>query len=338
MMSRDALCRCICQNISIRFSFKGTKLPLEAHLCHCNICRHSQGTLATFYAELPSPPDDNDLQNLSKYSSSSSADRYYCAKCGAHVFDFSKDINMWTVSTALFQDPLALFRYRFQMFTRDTIDGGVSGWIHSFQGENMDMWSEWPGQDAQVISASPEHMSGQPNTRSDELLHCYCHCQGVEFFVRSVSAPTLKLSTNEPDVKRCISANAKKWRASNCVCNSCRTSTGAEVTQWASIPREAICLANNEPFKKLFGTLKEYRSSNKASRCFCSKCGACAFYFRDDQQFTVDVTVGLMDAMSGARAEEWLHWDTNLDFEKDGNGRGFVEGLKEELSKRADKS
>ncbi len=56
------------------------------------------------------------------------------------------------------------------------------------------------------------------------------------------------------------------------------------------------------------GTLALYASSPDVQRYFCSRCSACVFYCVDDRPETADVAMGLLDAPSGARAEEFVSW------------------------------
>jgi hypothetical protein len=53
--------------------------------------------------------------------------------------------------------------------------------------------------------------------------------------------------------------------------------------------------------------MKAYRSSESAVRMFCGVCGAGCFWDGEERGVAlVDVAVGLLDAETGARAEEWL--------------------------------
>jgi hypothetical protein len=55
--------------------------------------------------------------------------------------------------------------------------------------------------------------------------------------------------------------------------------------------------------------MKAYRSSKSAVRMFCGVCGAGCYWDGEERGGAlVDVAVGLLDAETGARAEEWLEW------------------------------
>ncbi|RYO77669.1 hypothetical protein DL766_004729 [Monosporascus sp. MC13-8B] len=57
-----------------------------------------------------------------------------------------------------------------------------------------------------------------------------------------------------------------------------------------------------------FGTLTFHSSSPDVQRYFCSRCSACVFYCVDDRPDMLDVALGLLEAPSGARAEEVVSW------------------------------
>lgn len=54
--------------------------------------------------------------------------------------------------------------------------------------------------------------------------------------------------------------------------------------------------------------LKSYESSPGVLREFCPRCGATVFWHDRWRPDVIDVSVGLLDAPEGARAETWLDW------------------------------
>lgn len=131
----------------------------------------------------------------------------------------------------------------------------------------------------------------------------------------------------------------KKFLGIMCACNSCRLDTGMEFQAWVPIPSINISLdggtqsllANFE-----FGTLKEYRSSQKVRRYHCETCGASVFYVIDDRAGLVNVAAGLLDAPEGARAGSWVeYWTGRLSSREDAVQRaeslvlGMDDGLKD---------
>ena len=85
--------------------------------------------------------------------------------------------------------------------------------------------------------------------------------------------------------------------------------------------------------------LAEYRSSEGVRRYFCSKCSATVFWCCDVRPDLIDVSVGLLDAEEGARAESWLEWRTDrISFDEDAPNRALVQSLKSGLKKWGERS
>ena len=75
---------CLCG--SVRFEL--TARPSDVYHCHCSMCRKCQGALYPTYAMVPRAGfrllQGGDV--LSRYDSTPSLHRRFCATCGAHVF------------------------------------------------------------------------------------------------------------------------------------------------------------------------------------------------------------------------------------------------------------
>ena len=67
---------------------------------------------------------------------------------------------------------------------------------------------------------------------------------------------------------------------------------------------------NGKPLSFSTGTLKRYESAEGVRREFCRTCGATCFWHSDERPELIDVSVGLLEADTGARAEDWLDWCT----------------------------
>ena len=144
---------CHCKNARLELFFQEKDLPLIAHICHCESCRRTHGTLGTFHAASPKAPTLAVLSSLSKYTSSANVSRYFCSTCGAHVVDHTRGDDSWVIATALFQKPQSIVRYEYHMFIADTLDGGQSDWVNSVQGQSLTRWLEWPKQSPQAPSS-----------------------------------------------------------------------------------------------------------------------------------------------------------------------------------------
>jgi hypothetical protein len=72
-----------------------------------------------------------------------------------------------------------------------------------------------------------------------------------------------------------------------CHCTMCRGSTGAPMVAWFSVPRAEFRLTQGE--------LARYRSSAKATRSFCPRCGTQITFANDGLPDEIDVTTASLD-------------------------------------------
>ncbi|TGJ83346.1 hypothetical protein E0Z10_g5423 [Xylaria hypoxylon] len=158
--------------------------------------------------------------------------------------------------------------------------------------------------------------------------------------------PDLDFCSGEPGILRMERSGLRRYLAGTCACRSCRITSGFEIQTWAFIPRANVFfhirdnhtessdsetrtadeVTNIVPLD--FATLPaniltSYESSKGVRREFCSRCGATVFWRDRWRPQLLDVSVGLLDAEEGARAESWLDWWTGrVSFVEDaGNGR-----------------
>jgi len=72
-----------------------------------------------------------------------------------------------------------------------------------------------------------------------------------------------------------------------CHCSICRRTTGAPFVAWFSVLRSE--------FRFLQGTPTRFRSTDKATRTFCPRCGTQLTFERDDLLNEIDVTTCSLD-------------------------------------------
>lgn len=139
-------------------------------------------------------------------------------------------------------------------------------------------------------------------------------------------------SHNPQDEKWWLRASGTKYFAGTCACSSCRLASGNEIQTWAFIPKINIRHIDNSPldFAMEMGTLKQYESSKGVYRNFCGTCGATVFWHDETRLELIDVSVGLLEAGTGVRAEEWLEWaGERVSFAEEGQNRSLVGKLEE---------
>ncbi|KAI0395204.1 hypothetical protein F5Y17DRAFT_221526 [Xylariaceae sp. FL0594] len=145
----------------------------------------------------------------------------------------------------------------------------------------------------------------------------------------------------------------RRYLAGTCACRSCRLTSGFEIQTWAFVPRGHIFFHRVESdeeggeetrtkksrrviipldFSTLpSGILSSYESTRGSSvrREFCPRCGATVFWRDGYRPDLLDVSVGLLDAEEGARAQTWLDWWTErVSFAEDAD-RGRRGGVAE---------
>lgn len=234
-----------------------------------------------------------------------------------------------------------IVEYKSCMWIGDTKDGGASQFISQIDGRELPRWTQEAGESEQVgrdwqspsqtqtqqQEQEQEHEEGQPRKR----IHAHCHCAGVRFYIqhptpasKTAASPFADLliphylnrSANPSNTPWWLTNSESRYLAGTCTCHSCRRALGFDITFWAFIPVANIFLDSelSTPFPAggVWGTMKTYASSTGVTRSFCGTCGANVLWSGSREthgrEGLVDVAVGLLDAGSGARAEEVLGW------------------------------
>ena len=224
------------------------------------------------------------------------------------------------------------------IFVSDTGDGGLREWIPDtdawmgFTNASEKIGHGWKGDG---VTASAE--------RATEL-QAYCHCKGVRFKITRPDESSVRLvaprgdivgppTTNEDgsgddDAAWWLRENGTKYLSGTCACDECRLASGFDIQAWAFVPKANMKQLDGKPLDFKIGTLKRYDSSKGVYREFCSKCGATVFWHSDSRPDLIDVSVGLLDAEEGARAESWLGWKTErVSFEEEAQNKDLIARL-----------
>jgi len=285
-----------------------------------------------------------------------------------------KEDEEWEVATGVMSKTDGLVQIDSNIYCADTLDGGASDWIKTQNGEPV---SSYPA------SRKPNDKNDdlpipKGTSNSQTPLKASCHCSTVRFTISRPNATSKDLwsplsdliipfHTGDPQIKNpdnvpwWLRDHDTKYLAGTCACRSCRLISGFEIQTWAFVPRVNISIVVPEgngsktgsaevplDFTTLPpGVLKSYRSSPGVVREFCGTCGATAFWHDEERPDLVDVSVGLLEADEGARAEGWLDWWTGrVSFEEEpeidrpsGDGRGgtfdLIPGLQSGLEEWA---
>lgn len=318
-------------------------------LCHCDSCRYSSGLLCTSYHSIVKPALGDHLRSWKEENGSS---RYFCRVCGCHLFCSNHDAttvgeSSWGVATGCVKKAegsgSASFAYAGHSLVTDTKDGGAAVWLTEVHGRRMTV--QTAAEEALLVSQT----SDGPLSSMDHLYGA-CACGNVRFHINRPNAASYEAHSTYPDLmlaykttpeEKLSNPSREKWwiqgedrnkyAAGTCACRSCRLFSGFEIQTWAFVPQKNIFVSRissgqdaGTPTAPLdfssvpTGMLQSYQSSPGVLREFCPRCGATVFWHNDTRADLVDVSVGLLRAPEGARAETWLQWWTNrVSFEED---------------------
>ncbi len=111
---------CLCGGVR----FEATEVPLIV-LCHCSMCRKSNGTAFEAGAPIPSASFrlTKGAELIQTYESSPGTHRAFCSVCGSGAPSKSPDGKLWYVHAGLFDD-----------------DPGVKPALHMFVGSKAPWW------------------------------------------------------------------------------------------------------------------------------------------------------------------------------------------------------
>lgn len=230
------------------------------------------------------------------------------------------------------------------MFIGDTKDGGASMWMRGMNGEQAvpvkrfkemkheseELAGDWPG---------AEYLAEAQKQEAQDEVPIRCHCGGVDLVFLRKEAEREWTAKEASELPRIVDPVSRKYVAGLDACDSCRLSFGSDFASWTFLFLRHIGFptgkeeassnddgsGNNDASPKFpetlqdlytavsegkMGTLAVYRSSGHIKRYFCSRCSASVFYTGENRKNPniVDLTLGVLHADEGARAESSFHW------------------------------
>lgn len=360
---------CVCEKSQGELQLSG-QLPADTTVCACNSCRYSTGVLFVSCATLASKPQLAEV--LKRYDSSDKLSRYFCDGCGSHMLVHELSSDSWSVCMGVIdgvvgpeQDsrvpPISIGKIMQHEFVGDTHDGGLSICLGEIDKRTVPFYLQGPDQQPVTINIerrppfaggrNPSFSTRGPNqgleqeVSSDDLA-ASCHCGLVQFFLtrpdegsRSCSSPWPDLlvpyhssSPENPQGVKWWLSGEDKYLAGTCACRSCRLASGSPVQAWAFVPKSNIFLFNGEPLDFGQAGLRRIQSSPGCFRESCTNCGATAFWHCEERPELIDVSVGLLRAKEGARAETWLDWWTErVSFAEEAIDRPLIDAFESGL-------
>jgi hypothetical protein len=86
----------------------------------------------------------------------------------------------------------------------------------------------------------------------------------------------------------------------------CRRAHGAGFVTWVGFPRESVTIEAGEDL------LVRYRSSVKATRSFCRRCGSTLFFESEHWPDELHVTLANLDAADGLEPQAHAYWSSRV--------------------------
>ncbi|CAI4218955.1 unnamed protein product [Parascedosporium putredinis] len=338
---------CLCKKaaLEVALSAEANGKDIELSFCHCTSCRHSTGLLFTSYLPIKEP-HASQIDGLSRHTSEDGWTRLFCPNCGCHVLRVQTgegEESTWEVATGVIEKATEDDEKAFEAIkvagninVGDTVDGGASVWLPPKN--DPQAWRMDPP------TPCPEVDSSSPGDAPADTLPASCACGKVDLYITRPNPDSYLASSGWPDlthayhsisepergnpedIKWWIRDNGNKYLAGTCACRSCRLVSGFEIQTWTFVPRTNIHFRVPGPagngasdgrttvaldFKTLpRGILQSYESSPGVLREFCPGCGATVFWHDKWRPNIIDVSVGLLRAREGARADGWLDWWT----------------------------
>lgn len=227
-----------------------------------------------------------------------------------------------------------------QYFVGDTTDGGASVWLQHANGGttecerfNLNAKGSASGEILPNDWPATETLSGFEKTTGQSVA-IRCKCRGVDLVLKRGNY----CGVARDQLPWNIDPKTHKLSTVICGCDSCRLQGGMDLWYWASLSMEHLSAAQTgAPYPKskselkqaidrkdpVVGSLAYFTSATKAGvmRLFCSTCSATVFFGEDGRPGSLDLSVGLLDAPEGARAEGFLSWSFGeIDFKQDADG------------------
>lgn len=322
---------CLCKGSNYSVTIPSSKLPLAASACHCDSCRHLTGGMYTCAIEWPGSAEDILASPLQKYKYSNGSQILFCKSCGTPMFAqklcSAQSPDVFYLPVGLLPNlDVDLVKIVQHLWVGDTRDGGASVFMQNLC-PATGLTPRWQANRGSNLLDRSWPAEASTNSPASDTVSVQCHCKGVDFLLHRGEAGFRQLLA-QGKLPGWINPATFKPIAAYDACDSCRFMTGVPLMHWtfARVSQLGFAAENKDarefPTNTLdlktavqtasdsrFGTLTFYASSPDVQRYYCSRCSASVFYAVDDLPDQVDISMGLLHASEGARAESWVEWE-----------------------------
>ncbi|KAM3505336.1 hypothetical protein MY11210_008012 [Beauveria gryllotalpidicola] len=294
---------------------------------------------------------------LNRYKYASSSILMFCETCGTPVFaqkiHEGETPDVFYLAAGLLPNlNVDLVKVAQHIWVGDTLDGGASVFMQNLNGPSQPIprWQKGHGEaDGLLDSDWPPQASCQKRTADDssqKSVRVQCICKGVDLTLWRGNDDFRKLKA-QGKLPGWVNPATLKPVAAYDACDSCRFMVGSiPIMHWTFARVAQLGFAargqDDEPFPTntldlkaavkagkdgRFGTLTFYESSPDVQRYYCSRCSASVFYAVDELSDQIDVSMGLIHAPEGSRAESWVEWEWGGLGHKDNTVGGWREAF-----------
>lgn len=315
---------CLCGRVRATVQLADA-IPVPSTICHRSQCRYNLGALCHSTLPIKGRPEDTVLEQLCKFEPQQGHHRFFCSTCGSHLFE--NDIG-WAVQSGVVerihseQVYDALEQIAGHTSVHETIDGGLSAGLTGPEDQTSQVLK--PLLQIGADEFQPLKIGSLLNDEDRSHLRASCVCGGVQFYLTRPDAESSECSSPWPDliVPYCSRSpdnpedikwwirDGQKWLAGTCACRSCRLGLGSPIQAWTFVSKSNLFKPDGSALTFDLGELQSFESSPGATREFCRRCGATAFWHNTERPYVVDVSVGLLRAPGGVLAHSWLRWWT----------------------------
>lgn len=349
---------CHCKTHTYTFNIPNDQLPLKTCHCHCNMCRQTNGALFESYTSIPSsayPYSDSSPPpaTLKSFSCTPGAKRYFCSKCGTHLFFYGTEEGTWSINSgALTKLENDIHKYVYHIYVAEGPENDGFG-LFNLLDDGLPRYAA--GSETQEPMKSEDITSllelADPSKSAvvdpTKRLPVSCYCGRVRALMSKPLA-----HPNNKWLKQFATKDKTKWEGSHCGCESCRLSTGAVVSsfvfpsaehlEWlpsaeiGSGPEDEIDAGGQDDWRAKAG-MTWWKSSDKVIRCFCGTCGAATLYevldrkgmeelgdqswakWGQGKDAVYDINIGLLRTSNkeGERLADWVVFEKKLNHAED---------------------
>ncbi|EJD43475.1 hypothetical protein AURDEDRAFT_167553 [Auricularia subglabra TFB-10046 SS5] len=290
--------KCHCGAVRYTITLEDEK-RIEAEYCHCDDCRLTIGFFCGLFGLAPAhmlKVDPASESALVRYNASAAFSRVHCGTCGTTLgCALGEEAAFPSLATLVLPEGTTLSTFvdiKGHIFADSPPEGGISCIMDDGFARYAQRDKPWTlpatGSDLEQRILDVERGA---EIWGDELKGS-CHCKGIQFAIQRPPADYAE----DPQLKNFVKVG-RRFAAIHCMCDTCRTVSGAPFWTGTFVPTKLITFTSNS-------TERIYNSSPQVNRRFCGRCGCTYGYTVSGAMW--GLAVGPLEQ---PRAEGWLSYE-----------------------------